>query len=77
VSGRPEPDPLLGIFLAIRDALAPFGIPVGPVVFRIWQEFQARGTGIFVGSGEFDPAKVRALEAAVALMRASAADEPG
>lgn len=73
----PQPDPLLGIFLAVRDALAPFGIPVGPVVFRIWQESQARGVSIFTASGEFDSVKVRALEDAVALMRASTADEAG
>jgi hypothetical protein len=77
VSRRPEPDPLLEVFLALRDALMPFGIAVGPVVYRLWQEAQERGTSIFTPSREFDPVKVGALEAAVALMRASAADEPG
>jgi hypothetical protein len=74
--GAPDPDPLLDIFLVVRDALAPFGIPVDSVVLRIWREFQARGVVAFTGSGEFDPVKVGALEDAVALMRASAADGP-
>jgi hypothetical protein len=73
----PEPDPLLGIFLALRDALMPLAIQAGPVTFKVWQEAQARGTAIFTATHEFDPALVRALEDAVALMRASTADEPG
>jgi hypothetical protein len=75
--GGAGPDPLLGIFLALRDALMPFGVQIGPVVFRMWQDFQARGVSMFAESGEFDPGRVAALEDAVALMRASTADEPG
>ena len=78
MSGRaaPEPDPLLGIFLAVRDPLAPFGIAADPMVLRIWRKLQENGVPPFTGTGEFDPARVGGLEGAVALMRASAADEP-
>ena len=56
--GSPQPDPLLEVFIALRAALAPFGIGVGRPVLQLWQEAQERGTAIFVGSGEFDPVRV-------------------
>lgn len=69
-------DPLLGAFVALRDALAPFGVEVPGGLLRLWRDMAGHGVGPFTGSGEFDPAAVARLEAAVALMRQSAADAP-
>jgi hypothetical protein len=73
---RDNTDPLLNVAAALRDALAPFGIAVGRFVPDLWRDLQGHGISPFTGSGEFDPAAVARIEAAVALMRASTADAP-
>lgn len=69
-------DPLVEVWQAWRLALAPLGIRLGPDTLALWRDLQGHGAAPFTGSGEFRPEVTRRLVEAVALIRASTADEP-
>lgn len=71
-------DVLLRLFLQLRDALAPLGVEVSPLVLALWRDaHDSRTGGLFMMSGEFNPHAVRRLIAFADELRVNTADAPG
>ena len=61
------------LFQQLREALAPLGVYVDPMVLLLWEDARIRRAGLFTPDGRFKPAVAQTfLEFAASLAAATA-----
>ena len=73
---RNEQEALRVVFTQLREALAPLGVHLDPMVLRLWVDMQREGALPFTPGGAFRPDVARRLAEAVEAIRLASTDGP-